>query len=209
MLQGGDGLGIRVEATDELRVGGDAFVEHLDGHVAFDVGLDRPEDDPGGSVVDLLQEPVAAEGLSPQIESGILLQDPFVKPQELRGGVDPQLVRQDLSGPLVGAQRLGLSPLSVVGQHQEAPEALPPGMACQQGLQLPDRPGLGAARQEPFDPDLLSLEAKLIEPGGLGEERGLVGEVGKGRPAPQGQGVIERADRDVRDPRGGPSSRPS
>ena len=27
MLQGGDGLGVRVEATDELRVGGDAFVE--------------------------------------------------------------------------------------------------------------------------------------------------------------------------------------
>ena len=209
MLQGGDGLGIRVEATDELRVGGDAFVEDLDGHVAFDVGLDGTEDDPGGSVVDLLQEPVAAEGLSPQIESWILLQDPLVKPQELRGGIDTQLVRQDLSGSLEGAQRLGLSPLSVVGQHQEAPEVLPPGMSCQQGLQFPDRPGLGTARQQPFDPDLLSLEAKLIEPRGLGQEGGLVGEVGEGRPAPQGQGVIERADRDVRDPRGGPSSHPS
>ncbi len=185
------------------------FVEHLDGHVAFDVGLDRPEDDPGGAVVDLLQEPVAAEGLSAQIESGILLQDPLVKPQELRGGVDAQLVRQDLSGPLVGAQRLGLAPISVIGQHQEAPEAFPPGMPCQQGLQLPDRPGLGAARQQPFDPDFLRLEAKLIEPSGLGEERGLVGEVGEGRPAPQGQRVVERADRDRRDPRGGPSSRPS
>ena len=101
MLQSGDGLGLRVEATDELRVDGDAFVEHLDGHVAFDVGLDRPEDDPGGSVVDLLQEPVAAEGLSPQIEAGILLQDPFVQPEELRGGIDAELVCQDLSGSLI------------------------------------------------------------------------------------------------------------
>ena len=104
VLQGGDGLGVRVEATDELRVGGDAFVEDLDGHVAFDVGLDRPEDDPCGSVVDLLQEPVAAEGLAPQFESGILLQDPFVKPQELRRRIDPELVGQDLSA-LAGTRR--------------------------------------------------------------------------------------------------------
>ena len=96
MLEGGDGLGVRVEATDELRVGGDAFVEHLDGHVAFDVGLDRPEDDPGGSVVDLLQEPIPAERLPPQIESGVLLQDALVKPKKLRGGIEAQLVREDL-----------------------------------------------------------------------------------------------------------------
>ena len=110
----------------------------------------------------------------------------------------PELVGQDLSGSLVGAQRLGLSPFSVVGQHQESPEALPPGMLSQQGLQFPDRPGLGAARQQPLDPDFLSLEAKLIESCRLGQERGLVGEVGEGRPAPQGQGVVERADRDAR-----------
>ena len=44
----------------------------------------------------------------------------------------------------------------------------------------------------------MSLESKLIEPGGLGQQRGLIGEVGESRPAPQGQGVVERADRDVR-----------
>ena len=52
------------------------LVEDLDGHVPFDVGLDGAEDDAGGAVVDLLQESVAAKRLSPQIESGILLQDP-------------------------------------------------------------------------------------------------------------------------------------
>src|SRR5206468_11360890 len=84
MLQGGDGLGIRVEATDELRGPGGAFVEDLDRHVPFDVRLDRAEHDSSGAVADLLQESVAAKGLSTQIESGILLQDPFVKLQELR-----------------------------------------------------------------------------------------------------------------------------
>src|SRR5215218_8060489 len=109
-----------------LEIGGDGFVEDLDGHVAFDAGLEGPEDGAGGPGVDLLQEPVAAERLSPQIQSWILLQDALVKPGELRGGVDAQLVSQDLPDPLVGAQRLRLSPLSVEGQHQETPQALPP-----------------------------------------------------------------------------------
>ena len=89
MLQGGDRLGIHVEATNELRVGGDGLVDDLDGHVAFDAGLEGPEDGPGGSGVDLLQEPVAAERLSPQIQSGILLQDALVKPDELWEGSMP------------------------------------------------------------------------------------------------------------------------
>jgi hypothetical protein len=41
------------------------------------------------------------------------------------------------------------------------------------------------------------FQAKLVEAGGLGKERGLVGEVGKRRSTPQGQGVIQHAHRDV------------
>ena len=104
MLQGGDRLGLRIEAPDERRIGGDALVEDLDGHVTLDVGLDGAEDDARGSVVDLLEEPVAAKRLSPQIESRILLQDPLVEPHELGRGIDPQLVGQDLPGSLIGAQ---------------------------------------------------------------------------------------------------------
>ena len=198
MLQGGDRLGIRVEPTDELRGAGGAFVEDLDRHVPLDVRLDGAEHDPSGTVVDLLQEPVAAKGLSAQIESGILLQDPFVKLQELRGGIDTQLVRQDLPGSLERTQRLGLSPFPVVGEQQKAPEAFSPGVSGKEGLELPDRPDLGAACQQPFDPHLLGFEPKLIEPGRLDEERGSVGEVGKGRPAPHGQGVVERSDGGIR-----------
>ena len=69
-------------------------------------------------------------------------------------------------------------------------------MPCQQGLQFSDRSGLDAARQQAFDPDLLRLQAKLVEPSGLGKQRGLVGEVGESRPAPKSQGIVERADRD-------------
>ena len=120
-----------------------------------------------------------------------------MKPQELRGGIETQLVRQDLSGSLEGAQRLGLSPLSVVGQHQEPPEALSPGVSCQQGLEVTDRPSLRSARQQPFDPDLLRLEAELIQARGLGHEGWPVDEVGEGRPAPKREGGIEGGDGDV------------
>ena len=48
MLQGGDGLSIPFEAPHELRVGGDGFVKDLDGHVAFDAGLEGPKTTPVG-----------------------------------------------------------------------------------------------------------------------------------------------------------------
>ncbi len=40
----------------------------------------------------------------------------------------------------------------------------------------------------------LGLESLLVEPGRLGEQSALVGEVGEGRPAPQREGVFERDD---------------
>ena len=48
MLEGGGGLGCRVEPPDECGIGGDALVESLDGNVAFDVRLDGAEDDAVG-----------------------------------------------------------------------------------------------------------------------------------------------------------------
>ena len=57
----------------------------------------------------------------------------------------------------------------------------------------PERRPPGAPRS-----GFLRFEAKLVEPGGLGQERGLVGEIGQGRPPPQGQGVLEGRHRDVR-----------
>ena len=44
----------------------------------------------------------------------------------------------------------------------------------------------------------MRLEAKLIESSGLGHQGGLIGEIGEGRPTPQGQGVIQRRNRDAR-----------
>ena len=71
-------------------------------------------------------------------------------------------------------------------------------MLCEERLQFPGRPGLGAARHQALDPHLLSLESMLIEPRGLGQQRGLIGEVGERRSSPEGQGIIECADGDVR-----------
>jgi hypothetical protein len=70
-------------------------------------------------------------------------------------------------------------------------------MAAQQDLQLTDRPRRGAARQERLNAVFLRDEPKVIETGCLGDQRPLIGEVGKGRSPPQGQGIVERAHRDV------------
>ena len=106
----------------------DVLGEHLDGHVAADVGLDRPEDGSSGTVVDLLQESVAAERLAAEVESGVLFEDPLVESRELGRRVDAELVGQDLPRALIGAQRLGLTPVAVEGRHQQSPEALPEGV---------------------------------------------------------------------------------
>ena len=48
------------------------LVEHLDGHVPPDVRLDRPEDDPVGSLADLFQQPIAAQRFAVEIQLGVV-----------------------------------------------------------------------------------------------------------------------------------------
>jgi hypothetical protein len=185
VLKRGGCLGLPFESDHELRVGGDAFGKDLDGHVAADMGLDCAEDDADGSVVDLFQEPVPAEWLAPKVEPRILLQNSLVEPRQLRRGIDAELVGEDLSQPLVCIERVRLPALPVEGEHEQPPEALPQWVASDQHFQLADRPRLGAARKEPLDPRLLSFQSEPVEPSGLSEEGGLVGEVGERRPTPQ------------------------
>ena len=66
-----DDLCVAVEPTDEPRIGGEPFVDHLDRDVAFGVRLDRAEDHAGRPIAELLQEPIAAERLPTQLERGI------------------------------------------------------------------------------------------------------------------------------------------
>ena len=66
-----------------------------------------------------------------------------------------------------------------------------------EAYELTDRSGLRTARQQPLDPVLLRLESKVVEPRSLGDQRGLVGEVGERGSTPERQRLVKRADRDV------------
>ena len=193
-----DGLRLRLEPSHEGGVARDVLGEHLDGHVAADVGLDRPEDGSRGTVVDPFQESVAAERLAAEVESGVLFEDPLVESRELGRRVDAELVGQDLPRALIGAQRLGLPSVAVEGRHQQSPEAFPERAVGEQRLELPDRPRLGSAGEESLDPVLLRLEPQFVEARGLGHQRPLVREVGERGTAPQRQGILERRNRDGR-----------
>ena len=83
VFEGGDRLGLGLESGDERWVDRDVLVDHLDGHVASDVRLDRAEHRSGRPVLDPLEETVAAEGLTSQVEPQVLLEDALVEPGEL------------------------------------------------------------------------------------------------------------------------------
>ena len=204
MLQRGDGLSVRCEAPDERRIRGHPFGEDLDGDVSLDPGLDRTEDDARAAFADLLQEAVATQWLTPELEARILPQDPLVEPGEVGRGIHPELVGQDVSGSLEGAQRFGLAVGPVVGQHEEAPQALPQRVVGEQHLQLADGPALATGREQCFHPVLLGLQPEVVEPGRRGGQRGLVTAAGQRRSTPQRQRILENPDGDGGGHRQGP-----
>ena len=194
MLERRDGLGLRLEPTDERPSLDEPLVEDLDGHVAFDLGLDPAEDDARRPVVDLLQQPIAAERFAPEIEPGSCLR---IRSWSLassgEGSIPSSSARISLR-PLEGSQRIGLTPLAIERQHQQAPEAVPRrGGGRAASPPLPPLAPVCAARQQPLDPFLLRLEPKVVEPRRLGAARDAPPHVGECRPSPERQRVVERA----------------
>ena len=59
------------------------------------------------------------------VQVGALGQDALVEPAELRRGVDPELVGQDVACALEGRERLALAAGPVEREHQLLPEPLP------------------------------------------------------------------------------------
>ncbi len=117
---------------------------------------------------------------------------------EVRRRVDAELVGQDPTGPMEGAERISLATFAVVREHEQRPQVLAQGMGRQERLEVADGPRRMPPGEQALEPRRLRLEAKLVEPSGLGEERALVGEVGQGRPTPQRKCLVEGHDRQIR-----------
>ena len=125
MLEGSDGLGVGFEAAHERRIVRPMFVHDPDRDLPAHVRLRRPVDDAERVLAHAFEQSVATQRLSTGIQVGALGEDPFLQLAELGRGIDPELIREDLAGPLIGPQRLALSPGAVEGEHQLFPEALP------------------------------------------------------------------------------------
>jgi hypothetical protein len=91
--------------------------------------------------------------------------------------VDAQLLSQELPGPLVGLQRLGLAPRAIQTQQQLPVQPLLQWVLSDQRLQLGDQLGVAAEGQVGLDPGLQDGQVPLGEPGALGLGERLVGEL--------------------------------
>ncbi len=196
VLERRDGLRVVLEPADEPGVAREPRVHDLDGHVAPHLGLERPVHHGARTVVDPFEQSVPAQRLAPQVEVGILPQDPLVQRRQLGRRVDPQLVCEHVARPLERRESVGLPSGAVQRQHQLRPHPLAQVVASEQRLGLTDDPCVLAAREQRVEPVLLGDPAELVQPGGLADQRGLVGQVGEGGAAPQGQGGVQ--DRDGR-----------
>ena len=100
-------------------------------------------------------------------------------------GVDAELVGEQIADPPVGGERFGLPAAPVQRQHELDVQPLPQRMLAGQLLQLGgDRVG-PAQRQVSLDPGLKRGQPQLLQPGRLGPDGRVVGQVGEHRAAPQ------------------------
>jgi hypothetical protein len=96
-------------------------------------------------------------------QPAILCQHLRLDRSQVGSRLDAQLLDQSRSGPLVGAQRVGLATRPVQSGHQLTPEPLPPGMPADQRLELANQFRIGAAGQVGGYPVLHRREPQLLE----------------------------------------------
>ena len=107
-------------------------------------------------------------------------------------GVDAELAGQQVAGPAVGGQRVGLPAAPVQRQHQLAVQPLPQRMVPDQPVQLGGQRVMPAQRQVSVDPRLKRGQPQLLQAGRLGPGERVVGQVGQHRTAPQAQRPAQR-----------------
>ena len=106
--------------------------------------------------------------------------------------LEAQLLGEQAARLVVDTQRVGLSAGAIEREHQLPAKALAQWMLRNESLQLRSDVGVAAESQIGLEPLLHCAEPQLVQPADLALSERVVGEVGEGRPAPEGERLRER-----------------
>ena len=120
-------------------------------------------------------------------EVGIVVEDRRLQLGQLGRRVEAELVGEHGPGAGVHAQRVGLAPAAVEGDHQAAGEPLAQRVLVGRALELADRLAVPAEGEEGVEAGLQRLQAQLVPAHGRRPGPLLVGDVGEHRTVPLGQ----------------------
>jgi hypothetical protein len=134
---------------------------------------------------------LADTGVLDGIEGRVLAEDRLLELAKSPGGLNSELVDQVTASVPVRLERLGLPVGPVERQHQLRPEPLAQGMLARERVELGHELS-GFAQLQPRGEQLFDRsESQLLEAADLGLCPGLVGRVGKRRPAPERKRIPE------------------
>ena len=102
----------------------------------------------------------------------MLREDAILKLAQLRAGLDAELFDELHARVLVGLQRIGLTAISVEGEHELSAESLAIGVLIDQRLKPPDDVGMVALGELRLDQQLERIDPQLGPPGDLSWAKG-------------------------------------
>ena len=109
--------------------------------------------------------------------------------------LETQFLGQQAARVVVDTQGVRLSAGAIEREHQLPAKAFAQWMLRNQSLQLRSDVGVAAESQIRLEPLLDCAEAQLVQPADLALSERVVGEVGEGRPTPEGERFSERRGR--------------
>ncbi len=126
-----------------------------------------------------------------RLEARVLRQDALLEGAQLRGGLEPELVREAPPRVLVDRERIGGTPGLVEHEHQLTREAFPERVLRDEPLELGDESRAVSQPELGFDARLDRKKPALLEPLCLGRRERLVEQVGERVAPPEGETLAQ------------------
>ena len=130
-----------------------------------------------------------------RVQRRILAEHGALEPPQLRPRVNAELIGQHGPGPLIGPERVTLSPGPVQGDDQLPPQALPQRMRLRQSFEFSRQLTVPAEHQIRFDTVLGGSQARLLKTDDHQRSEPGIGELGQRRAAPQAKRPAQQGRR--------------